>query len=164
VNELKFAGRIVNGIGKHAELVIPGRNNLEGAPAEWPDHLFPGSLNLLVFQYPDEFIARGLQPSTRALDTAGFEPEFTIRQDLMLNNMFAATETMPHRGTAQVWRASLATVGGEMSCWVFRRFGSGLENHIELVSAIGLRSRLGLSCDQEWPAVVTMSGRWQKIT
>jgi hypothetical protein len=117
-----------------------------------------------VSQYPAEFVARGFRLSTKTLDTAGFEPEFTIRQDSMQNNMLAATQTMPHRGAAQVWRASLATVSVETSCWVFRRFGSGLETQIELVSAIGLRSKLGLARDQEWPAVITMSGRWRKIS
>jgi CTP-dependent riboflavin kinase len=161
MNDLKFAGKIVNGIGKHAELVIPGCNILPMAPADWPEQLYPGSLNLSVSQYPDEFTARGLQPSTKALDMAGFEPEFTIRQNLMLNNRLTATETMPNRGTAQVWRASLKVIDREVSCWVLRRFGSTLANQIELISPIGLRGELGLSHEQEWSAVVTMFGRWQ---
>lgn len=160
MNELRFSGKIVNGFGKHAELVVPGKSALPEAPTDWPEKLFPGSLNLLVTEFPFEFASRGLPTSAKVLDTAGFAPEFTIRQELMLNNKLKVTPTMPHRGTAQIWRASLEAADQRASCWVLRRFGSGLSNQIELVSVESLRELMGLLREQEWPATVTMFGRW----
>lgn len=129
-------------------------------PMDWPETLFPGSLNVRVAHFPKEFAARGLQPSAKALDTAGFAPEFMIRQELMLNNKLTATPSMPQRGTAQIWRASLEAADQQAPCWVLRRFGSGLDDQIELVSSASLRELMGLPCEQEWPAAVTMFCRW----
>lgn len=162
MDELIFSGLIVNGIGGHSELIIPGRNDLEDAPAEWPERLFPGSLNVRVICYPPEFASRGLRSSTKVLDTAGFEPELVIPQAKMINNKLTPTVAFPTRGTAQVWRASIITEGRMIECWVLRRIGSGLADQIELVSEIKLRARLGVGREREWPARVIMQGRWQK--
>lgn len=159
---LRFTGNVVNGIGRHNELVVPGRNAFPEAPVDWPALLFPGSLNLRVLTYPAAFLERGIVASTSSLDVMGFEPEFTIPQDLMGNNQLTPTETMPYRGTAQIWRASLETEARMISCWVLRRIGSGLRDQIELVSSIGLRGEMGLTREKVWPASVDIFGDWKK--
>jgi CTP-dependent riboflavin kinase len=161
VDQLEFVGNVINGIGKHSELFIPGRPQLSDCPVDWPIKLFSGSLNVRISKYPDEFAARGLPPLVTSLDIASFEPQFTIARHLMHINALAATQAMPHRGNAQVWRASLITSNREVQCWVLRRFGSALKDQIELVSSISLRNELGLVRDREWPAVVRMFGRWR---
>jgi hypothetical protein len=158
---LEFAGNVVNGIGKHSELFIPGRSELPECPLDWPEKLFPGSLNVRISKYPNEFASRGLPPFATALDVAGFEPQFTIEQHLILENKLTATQAMPRRGEAQIWRALLIAPNHEVGCWILRRFGSALKDQIELVSSIGLRNELGLASDREWPVVVRMFGRWR---
>jgi CTP-dependent riboflavin kinase len=161
MNKLVFSGNVVNGIGRHSELIVPGRNNLEHRPPDWPEILFRGSLNVRVHGYPPEFAQRGLPNSVVVLDTAGFLPEFTIPQAKMLNNQLTANAGAPLRGTAQVWRAWLSANGDGVACWVLRRIGSGLRDQIELVAGTGLRNTLGLSRDKIWPAVVTIDGSWR---
>jgi len=161
MDELKFAGNIINGIGKHVELFVPGRNDIPTAPDDWPAKLFPGSLNVRIVEWPEEFVSHNLAPSAKVLDTAGFAPALTIPQNLMGNNQLTPIAAMPHKGTAQVWRATLEIADQELFCWVLRRFGSGLSMDLELVSDIGIRTKFGLTKDREWPAIVRMYGQWQ---
>jgi hypothetical protein len=154
---------IVNGIGKHSELLVPGRSDFECPIADWPVRLFPGSLNVRVSGYPDEFVRRGLRRSIAALDSAGFEPEFTIPQAQLGNNRLTPVLGMPDRGNAQVWRASLSANGLERTCWALRRIGSALTQDIEIVSSVSLRTSLGAERVRDWPAVVTMQGRWRTL-
>lgn len=161
MDELVFKGRVVNGIGRHAELHVPGKSLLSAAPDDWPEKPYPGSLNILVTQWPDAFSERKLAHSAKSLDMGGFAPAFTIPQNEMGNNQLGPRPDMAHRGTAQVWRALLNASDKETPCWVLRRFGSGLRDHIELVSEVGLRDSLGLSRDKEWPASLRMFGEWQ---
>ncbi len=158
--ELKFSGKIVNGIGRHVELYVPGRSALPNAPEDWPDELRPGSLNLRVSEFPDEFRARGLEPSTKSLDVAEFAPVFVVPQDTLGNNKLMPTKEMPNRGTAQIWRTALEVESEKLPCWVLRRFGSGLRDQLEVVSNLHLRAKLGLTKGHEWPATVTMFGDW----
>ncbi len=46
VDGLKFEGVVAAGIGKHSELIVPGRVVLREPPHDWPEVLFPGSLNV----------------------------------------------------------------------------------------------------------------------
>jgi len=161
VESLNFGGIVINGYGKHSELVIPGRSALQSCPSDWPEKLIPGSLNILVSKFPAEFSARKLPASAKTLDIAGFEPAFTIAQTLMRNNRLTPLPNMPNKGTAQVWRALLIIADSQTKCWVLRRFGSGLEDQIELVSDIRLRDTIGLTRDRQWPAIVTMFGNWR---
>lgn len=156
---LVFDGVVINGRGGHAELGVPGRHELPSAPHDWPEQLFPGSLNLRVLQYPSEFRGRGLPESVKVLDAIPFGPEFTIPHGAMRNNKLTPTPAMPRRGTAQVWRTQLTANGHTVMCWVLRRIGSGLGRELELVSAEGLRAKLGLCRETEWPARVTVWGR-----
>ena len=160
MDQLLFEGLIVNGIGKHSELTVPGNSALSDAPSDWPERLCPGSLNLHVLEYPSAFAERGLSPSTKSLDMANFEPAFVIVRDAMRNNLLRERDGMPNRGDAQVWRASLSAEGRDIDCWVLRRFGSGLTSQIELVAGVGLRGELGLCRERDWPAKVALYGRW----
>jgi hypothetical protein len=160
MDELIFAGDVVNGIGKHVELIVPGRNEISGAPADWPERLCPGSLNIFVSVYPLEFAARRIAPNMKSLDIAGFIPEFTIAQAAMKNNKLMTLPNMPVRGSAQVWRATLEANGKTHSCWVLRRFGSALDKVIERVSDVKLRDKLSLPRERNWPAKVIVRGTW----
>jgi hypothetical protein len=159
-DSLVFKGTVINGRGGHAELGVPGRHELPSAPEDWPESFFAGSLNVLVSHYPIEFTSRGLRHSVKVLDTARFDPAFTIPQSQMRNNKLTPTPAMPHRGTAQVWRAMLTANDQTTRCWVLRRIGSGLDCELELVSGEGLRASLGLDRALEWSAQVTMWGHW----
>lgn len=160
MDEIIFIGDVVNGIGKHVELVVPGRNEISGAPADWPERLCPGSLNLLVSAYPAEFAARRVSESTKSLDIVGFLPAFTIPRTAMKNNKLTPLRETPNRGAAQVWRATLDVNGQAYACWVLRRFGSGLDKVIELVSEMKLSDKLSLQREKNWPARLIMRGTW----
>ncbi|MEQ1934950.1 MAG: hypothetical protein ABL962_13915 [Fimbriimonadaceae bacterium] len=161
MDEIVFGGKVVNGRGGHAELFVPGRSNLSDAPDDWPEKLYPGSLNVLIANWPEPLADRNLEPSAKSLDNAGFTPALTIPQSKMGNNKLMPTSAMPHRGTAQIWRSILHVNEQEISCWVLRRFGSGLSLELEIVSEFGLRGKLGLSRETEWPAWVHMFGEWR---
>jgi hypothetical protein len=161
MEKLRFAGTIVNGIGKHRELVVPGCNEFTCPAADWPERLFPGSLNVRVLSYPDEFVRRGLRSAMDTLDSVGFEPEFAIPQALLGNNRLTPVLGMPDRGKAQVWRASVCANNVTLACWVLRRIGSALTQQIELVSSVHMRALLGADNTRDWPAVVAMQGRWR---
>ena len=161
MDQIKFSGSVVNGIGRHVELFVPGSGSVEKAPMDWPERLCPGSLNVRISRYPELFTERGLALTTKTLDVAGFQPAFTIPQAVLGNNQLKATLAMPHRGQGQVWRAVLEVSGRNMPCWVLRRFGSGLADQLELVSHKKMRDELQLTRDKEWPAVVTVFGQWK---
>lgn len=132
-DELVFTGEVINGRNGHHQLVIPGRNDLQDAPKDWPEKLFPGSLNVLVSSYPVELGQRGLTNSVKVFDTAGFRPALAIPQAKMINNLLAPHQGMPERGKAQVWRATVTSNGKTIGCWVLRRIGSGLAQELELL-------------------------------
>jgi hypothetical protein len=160
MDELIFIGNVVNGIGKHVELVVPGRDEISCAPADWPERLCPGSLNLLVSVYPLQFAVRRIAETTKSLDISGFLPAFTIARAAMKNNKLTPLPDMPVRGAAQVWQAMLEANAQTHPCWVLRRFGSGLDKAIELVSEMKLRDKLSLPREKNWPAKVIMRGAW----
>jgi len=150
---LIFHGVVNTGIGKHANLVIPGRNAFPNAPPDWPKILQPGSLNILIDDngYPSEFAQ--LQPNKKVenLDSKQFQPAFTIPYDRMQNNKLKPCTEMPEKGTAQVWRATLHVKVNAVShlAWVHRRLGSGIDKQLELVSDIHLRNTLSLKDGME---------------
>jgi hypothetical protein len=161
VDELIFEGTVVNGIGKHTELIVPGRGHLPRAPSDWPDTLQSGSLNVRIAAYPTVWRERGLALSVRVFDTGIFVPEFRISQDRLGNNRILPTPSKPLRGTGQVWRAFLVTNGGRLECWALRRIDSALSDVLELVSECPIRSRLDLERNKDWPATLTVYGRWR---
>ena len=150
---LIFQGTVNTGIGKHVNLVIPGRNTLADAPADWPEILQPGSLNILIHNngYPAEFAQLQPDKKVKNLDSKRFVPAFTIPHDQMQNNLLKPCAEMPDKGTAQVWRATLRLEANSVShtAWVHRRLGSGIGRQLELVSDIHLRNALSLEDGME---------------
>jgi hypothetical protein len=159
MDEIKFDGVVTAGIGKYSKLVIPGRSELLNCPADWPDTMHPGSLNVRVTHYPDEFSKWGFDNNVRQLDTAHFRATFEIPRDQILNNMLFPSRDMPRGGDAQVWRANLSALDGSVgvSCWVLRRFGSGLRDQLEIVAGEYLRAK-GFTDDL--PVRVCLIGTW----
>jgi len=144
---LVFRGRIAAGIGRHAELVVPGRGALDQAPADWPDVLFPGSLNIRIPAkgFPAHFEALGLPCLLTSLDRDCFPAAFTIPFERFANNRLVPLPDHPRRGTGQVWRTTLEARGRTIACWTLRRYGSGRTDALELLSGEGLRARYGLA-------------------
>lgn len=161
MDELKFEGAVVDGIGKHTELIVPGRGYVSQAPADWPETLKPGSLNVRIAAYPTQWREHGLALSAKVFDTGIFVPEFRISQDQFGNNRIVPAPSKPLRGSGQVWRALLVTNGGQLECWVLRRIDSALSDVLEVVSEYAIRSRLGLERNKDWPATLAVYGRWR---
>ena len=166
--QLRFEGQIVSGVGRYAELEFPGREELLGAPEDWPESLCPGSLNVLVLEegYPTGFDAperggRGVQ----VLDDGVFAPTFSIPGALIGANKLLS-EDDPGRGSAQVWRGivRVARNSQEYDCWVVRRIGSRagkgrIGNVLEIMSDKRMRDELGVGDqDGERVAVIILEG------
>jgi len=151
MESIAFEGSIVSGVGRHVELQVPGRENLPHAPKDWPTVLCKGSLNVRIQQdgYPDLFEQIGLPKTTKSLDKKPIKCSFEIGQSEFGNNQLVPNDAMPHKGAAQVWRAILTTTETGIACWVLRRYGSGLGDQIEIVSAAHLRSEYHLTDGQE---------------
>jgi hypothetical protein len=159
VDELRFEGVVKAGIGKHSDLIVPGRGFLRHAPHDWPESLCPGSLNVRVDRYPVALVQRGLSNLIAELDRSLFKPEFEIPRDMLGNNQLGPRAGVPRGGDAQVWRARLTTFDGSLtlSCWALRRFGSQVGEQLEFVAAQKLRA-MGLNEDQRVEAC--LFGRW----
>ena len=139
MTELLFQGVVTGGVGKHASLYVPGRNEIE-APDDWPIRLELGSLNVRIDRFPPQ-ICR-----VEDLDGRQFAPTFVIPRDRMRENI---------RGDGQVWRAR---VGSVEDCWVLRRIGSQVGQQLELVAGRRLRDD-GLYDGQQ--VEVIMYGDWR---
>ncbi len=141
MTELLFGGVVSSGLGCHAMLYVPGRAELRAAPADWPEHLHPGSLNVSVDLYPPEFMNRGLRSRVSELDQGRFVPEFEILRNQFRNNKLGPRPGVPRGGDAQVWRAQLSHAGGGpiIKCWALRRFGSQVGEQLEFVAERRLR-------------------------
>lgn len=162
MGKIKFTGSIINGRGGHVELYVPGRDELPDAHPEWPLKLCPGSLNIKVDSdgYPSEFNKYGLANSVKSLDTALFKAAFEIKQDQLGNNKLTPTDAIPNRGDAQVWKSVLKANNKVISCWVLRRYGSGLAWELEVVSDINIRNEFGLTKEKDWPCEIELFGEW----
>ena len=146
---LIFEGSITGGAGAHSEMIFPGQMNLPDAPEDWPEQLCPGSLNVLVDKYPDNFRAPvGRAFGAYQLDDGEFQPAFIIPGDDITKN-----ELIYEGGpsAAQVWRAQLHVTDSDKTicCWILRRFGSNVGkgksgNVLEIVSETHLRRTHGL--------------------
>jgi hypothetical protein len=160
MTEIVFGGVVSSGIGHHATLYVPGRAELRNAPADWPERLHPGSLNVSVDQYPPEFMNRGLRNSVSELDLGRFVPEFEILRDQFQNNKIEPRPDLPRGGDAQVWRTRLRHdgVGAVIKCWTLRRLGSQVGEQLECVAGRRLRD-FGL--DEGLRVEVALLGEWR---
>ena len=160
---LKFEGRIVSGVKLHSMMVMPGRNDLLSAPADWPDRIQPGSLNVLIEKYPDGFVPpRARAEGVYRLDNQIFRCAFFIPGDCISNNeLMYRGEPSP----AQVWKAKLNVPDKKLSidCWVLRRLGSNVGSEIagdvlEVVSDKHLRSEFDLYEDDRKVTLTIFAG------
>jgi len=156
MTRISFSGVIVDGVGRHVELRVPGRGEISQAPSDWPVTLQKGSLNVRIARdgYPDLFAALGLPKSVQSLDVRPFPAAFEIAQDEFGNNRLMPEPNLPRKGSAQVWRARLASQGHEHPCWVLRRYGSRVGEQLELLSELYMRSAFQLVNGQS--VVVTL--------
>ena len=171
--ELSFEGQIAGGLGEHAEMHFPGREELLEAPDDWPASLYPGSLNVVVFEegYPAGFVAPEMGGNgVRELDGGEFAPAFVIPGGLIGGNKLL-TPTDPRRGSAQVWRATVRVARDAQAydCWVVRRIGSGVGkglagNVLEMMSDKRLRTELGVGDpDGERVSVTIFEGSSEEV-
>ena len=137
-----FKGQISKGIGRHVELYVPGRDELENCHPDWPRKLQPGSLNVRISPdgYPDIFNEAGHRLTVKSLDNRIIKCAFEIPHISFGNNLLLPTKQKPTRGTAQVWSVLLEANGHSVPCWVLRRIGSGLGDVLEVVSHLYLRA------------------------
>lgn len=159
---LTFTGCIVSGKGRHSEMIIPGRPALSSAPDDWPEILYPGSLNVRIddrFGLP-KTLAKCAGEFIQKLDAGMFRPAFEIRFDAIRNNGLKPTPNQPRRGDAQVWRASLYLPPRQLriDCWVLRRFWSDIKKQLEIVSDKNLRTDFRLA-DGTY-VLVDLYGTW----
>jgi hypothetical protein len=159
-SELIFGGVVTSGIGRHAELLVPGRGEVPAAPSDWPEKLWPGSLNVRVDRYPTELKTREFDASVVVLDTRQFAPAFEIERGQFKNNFLAPRPGVPRGGDAQAWRAKILVddTGASIGCWALRRFGSRVGEQLEFVADRRLRDE-GLLDGQRVRAV--LFGKWR---
>jgi len=138
---LSVQGVVEKGLGFHSRLHIPGREEIDSAPDDWPLRFASGSLNIFVPTLPREVSGR---QGFKALDKGKFPAAFTIPQHAIGNNSLRKKFFKPRRGTGQAWRAVLSAHTGTQNVWIFRRIGSHMRDHLELISPLILREQLRL--------------------
>ena len=133
------------------EMVIPGRDELFIAPADWPRKLTPGILIVVVSGFPKGFEDIGNGDGLGRLDEGKFRPSLAIPQRLIAGSTIKPDADHPARGFAQVWHADLQVVatGQEISCWAIRILGSASTSILGLVAEKDLRSHLNLADGME---------------
>jgi hypothetical protein len=147
---LEFIGTVRSNRGRFAkQMIVPGREALLVVPADWPNQLAPGTLNIRVNNdgFPEGFNEIGEGDGLCKLDAGKFRPILVIPQRKIAGNTVMPTPEQPTRGFAQVWRAELLVIdsGQSASCWMFRIIDFGYSKQLELVAEENLRSRLNLS-------------------
>ncbi len=138
---LLVQGIVEKGLGYHSRLHIPGSEEIDSAPYDWPIRFAAGSLNIFVPTLPHEVPRR---QGFKALDKGKIPAAFTIPQNAIGNNSLHKKFLKPRRGTGQAWRAILSAHAGTQNVWVFRRIGSHMRQHLELISPFILREQLRL--------------------
>ncbi|WP_273726032.1 hypothetical protein [Brucella gallinifaecis] len=142
-----FRGKISSGLGKHSELVIPGKRHLDNSPNDWPDRFVSGSLNVQIMEYPS--ILQGRRKQLNALDRGLVPPSIVIPQHEIANNSLRRKLFKPRRGTGQAWRATLHAHSQSMNVWIFRRIGSHMHDCLELISDKCIRDNLNIRDQDE---------------
>jgi hypothetical protein len=150
--KVQWVGHIVDGKGECARHVLPGRKELTEAPADWPETLFLGSLNIVVE------MAAAKEKAGTSFDISSLEPEFSIPSEQIRKNPTDPGLDAP-QGKAQVWRAVLLAGGHEIACWAIHRPGLDFLRPLELVSHEGIRATYRLPKGKRHRATVQMFGR-----
>lgn len=141
---------------------MPGASRISVPIQDWPEVLAPGTLNIRITSFPEEYLAVFGGPSVRHLDSRRFLPEAELAFEEIEGNTLPPNPSRPDRGRAQIWRANLHKVssGGERLCWVLRRIGSGLKDDLECVAGESFRAALSLANGDE--VVLRMKGAWSQ--
>ena len=152
---LRFLGVIAKGAGRFStELKLPGRSLIPGSHPGWPESVHPGTLNIRITQFPDNFGELGEGSNTGKFDSGNFAPAFTFPADLIAGNTLPPKLENPRRGIGQAWEALLHLPDRHFhECWMIRRVGSQMPNFIELVSSICIRDTYNITIHTE-PEVV----------
>jgi hypothetical protein len=138
MRKLEFIGAVRSNKGEFSrDMVVPGRDSLVVAPADWPLKLALGTLNIAVNDdgFPEGFEEIGKGDGLNKFDEGKFRPELAIPPWRIARNTLQPLPDQPMRGAAQVWRAELQVIstGRVAKCWMLRRLGSGIVSQIELV-------------------------------
>ncbi|MFC0246054.1 DUF120 domain-containing protein [Falsochrobactrum ovis] len=139
---IKIHGIVESGLGRHSELKIPGSEVLFPVPHDWPVEFYPGSLNVRLIDPPAPFNTR---KGVKVLDKNTIAPDVVIARDLIGNNSLVRKRFKPRRGLGQAWRCVIKTRKNEANAWIFRRVGSHMHEHLEIIASEKLRPRLGLA-------------------
>jgi hypothetical protein len=151
-DQVQWIGHIVDGKGECARHVLPGRKDLAEAPADWPETLFLGSLNIMVE------LAAPKEKAQTTFDIRSLVPEFSIPSEQIRKNPVDPGLDAP-QGRAQVWRALLLAGGYEIACWAIHRPGLDFLRPLELVSHEGIRATYRLPRGKRHRATVQMFAR-----
>jgi len=138
---LSFLGKINDGIGKHGDLGIPGREELQDPHTDWPSKLHPGSLNVAIDL---AWLPAKVDRKKPARDVHRLlVPAVTISGSDLKNNKL--------NEPADAWRAVMYKPSSKVlfDCWVFRRRDSGIGVQLEVVSDKPLRASYNLSTGDE---------------
>ena len=93
-----FRGKISSGLGRHSELIIPGKHNLTDSPVDWPEEFATGSLNVQIVEFPEAL--KSTRTRLKALDRGVIPPTLVIPQDRIENNSLRRKFFKPRRGMA----------------------------------------------------------------
>jgi len=156
---LEFQAVVQVGEGMFSRMVFPGRDEIKGAPSDWPlrtseaeGHLQPGSMNCKITSFPDDFNAvAGAGDRIAALDSGHFTPVFSIPREAIKNNRVGpwGADDNQRKGIAQAWRCVVTKndTQEEFNAWHVRRIdGTYPPFHgiIELMADRKLRDAHGL--------------------
>lgn len=141
---IKIRGIVESGLGRHSELKIPGRLKSLGngvlfsVPHDWPSEFYPGSLNVLLIDAPAPF---NTKKGVKVLDKNAIVPDAVIARDLIGNNLLVRKWFKPRRGLGQAWRCIVKARKNQSDAWIFRRVGSHMHEHLEIIASEKLRFR-----------------------
>tara|TARA_R110002124_G_scaffold287365_1_gene474264 strand:+ start:197763 stop:198371 length:609 start_codon:yes stop_codon:yes gene_type:complete len=156
---LTFKAVVQPGEGRFSRMIFPGRDQIEGAPEDWPlatstepGHIEPGSLNCVITEFPDDLDSlAGEGDRVAKLDTGMFTPTFSIPRDAIEKNVVAPWDENDNqrKGIAQAWRCVVTNEDTQetFDAWHVRRIdGTYPPFHgiLELMADRKLRDAHGL--------------------
>ena len=97
MRKLEFIGKIRT--DSSPDLIIPGRDDLFLKPDDWPTHLAPGTVNIEISSFPEEFAEVGEGEGLTRLDQGKFRAALVIPQRKITGStLIPDTGNHPTRG------------------------------------------------------------------